>query len=271
MALCSGWSLLWLAGGLLWLQSALAATAKPLPDAPPGPPPDPPSDPLGSVQWPHMAEVLLAGHPIVFDEGVRILAPHSAENAREVPLLVDAGAIDGVSRMLVFADLNPLPKIIEYEPRDGARAVLGFRFKVQQSTPIHAAVLAGDGVWHVGGVWLEAAGGGCTLPSFASGEEAWVAHLGEVSAGLWPRPDGERLRFRVIHPMDTGLAPGIPVFHITQIQVMDEAGRELGLIRPYEPVAENPLFSLDLAVTGPVRLQGRDNNGNRFAALVEPR
>jgi sulfur-oxidizing protein SoxY len=258
MYLCSGITLPCLLAGLLCMQCALAAA-------------EPPPDPLASVQWPHMAKVLLSGHPIVFDERVRILAPKAAENVRQVPVMVDADAIDGVRRILVFADLNPLPKIIEFEPHDGARAVLGFRFKVQQSTPIHAAVLASDGVWHVGGVWLEAAGGGCILPSLASGEEAWVAHLGEISAGLWSRPDGERLRFRVIHPMDTGLAPGIPVFHITQIHVLDEAGRELGVIRPYEPVAENPLFSLDLAVTGALRLQGRDNNGNRFAARVAPR
>lgn len=245
----------WLLAGLVAAQSVCAAD---------GPPPDP----LGSVQWTHMAKVLLSGHPIVFDERVRVLAPKAAENAREVPVMVEAEAIDGVRRMLVFADLNPLPKIVEFEPREGARALLAFRFKVQQSTPIHAAVLAADGVWHVGGVLLEAAGGGCTLPSLASGEEAWVAHLGEVSGGLWPRPRGERLRFRVIHPMDTGLAPGVPVFHITEIRVSDETGRELALIRPFEPVSENPLFSLDLAISGAVRVEGRDNNGNRFAARV---
>ena len=71
--------------------------------------------------------------------------------------------------------------------------------------------------------------------------------------------------------MDTGLAPGIPVFHLTEIQVTDAAGRQLALIKPYEPVAENPLFSLDLKVDGPIGLQGRDNNGNRFAVEVAPR
>jgi sulfur-oxidizing protein SoxY len=230
-----------------------------------------PPDPLGSVQWEHMAKVMLSGHPVVFDERVRVQAPKAAENSKEVPLKVDASAIDGVQRILVFADLNPLPKIIEFEPREGARPTLAFRFKVQQSTPVHAAVLADDGRWHVGGVWVEAAGGGCTLPSLGSGEDDWTSHLGEVSAGLWPRPEGERLRFRVIHPMDTGLAPGIPTFHITEIHLLDEADRELGVIRPYEPVSEDPIFSLDLAMKGPVRLRGRDNNGNRFTALVVPR
>lgn len=257
MALSQGLLLLWLAVGPL-TSRAFAA------------PPELPADPLGSVQWVHMASVFLSGHPVVFDQRVRVLAPGAAENAREVPLEVDATALDGVQRILVFADLNPLPKIMEFEPLGGTRPVLGFRFKVQQSTPVHVAVLTEDEVWHVGGVRIEASGGGCTLPSFASGEEAWVAHLGEVTAGLWPREHGQRLKFRVIHPMDTGLAPGIPVFHITQIEVMDAAGRALGILRPFEPVSEDPIFSLDLNVSGPVRLQGRDNNGNRFAALVEP-
>jgi sulfur-oxidizing protein SoxY len=257
MALRRGLFPLWLLAAACWTSLLRAA-------------PEVPVDPLGSVQWAHMADVFLSGHPILFDERVRVLAQGAAENVREVPLMVDARAIDGVERMLVFADLNPIPKIIEFEPRDGLLPLLGFRFKVQQSTPIHAAVLTSDKVWHVGGVWIEAAGGGCTLPSVASGEQAWVAHLGEVTAALWPRPQGQRLRFRVIHPMDTGLAPGIPVFHITEIRVKDIAGRVLGILRPFEPVAENPLFSLDLNVEGAIRLQGRDNNGNRFAALVEP-
>ena len=228
----------------------------------------PAKDPLDSTQWSNMVTTLLGDAKVVFDDRVRVIAPVSAEDALEVPVFVDASALDGVTEMRVFADLNPIPKVLDYFPRAGTRATIGFRFKVQQSTPIRAAVRTGDGIWRVGGVWLEAAGGGCTLPSFASGDEVWAARLGETRAATWPREHGQRLRFSVMHPMDTGLAPGVPVFHITDIHVATESGEDLAHLKPFEPVSENPVFSLDLGQTGAVTLRGRDNNGNRFSARV---
>lgn len=226
-----------------------------------------PSDPLGSVQWETMYSLYLSEHPVVFDQTVVVTAPESAEDSLAVPVMIDASALENVERIVVFADLNPLPKILEYHPGT-AYARLGFRFKVQQATPIRAAALTTDGVWHVGHTWLEAAGGGCTLPSLGSGAPEWESRLGEVRARTWATDGRTRLKFSVIHPMDTGLAPGIPVFHIESISIADGT-RELARIDTYEPVSENPLFALDLPNQGPFRVSGVDNNGNRFTVDVE--
>jgi sulfur-oxidizing protein SoxY len=230
----------------------------------------PPADPLRSVQWENMYGLYLAGRPVVFDNRVLVLAPQAAENSLEVPVLVDAGALGRVEKILVIADLNPLPKVLEFYPRE-SRARIGFRVKLQQSTPIRAAVLtADDKVWHVGGVWVDAAGGGCTAPSVGSGGADWVARLGQVHGRLWDRgAEQSRLRFDVIHPMDTGLASGIPVFHVENIEIRDQ-DQLLAEIRPFEPVSENPVFTLDLPGRGAVQIRGRDNNGNRFRASVPP-
>lgn len=230
----------------------------------------PPPDPLQSVQWETMYKAYLDGRPVVFDDRITVIAPGAAEDSLAVPVLVDASGLGQVERILVFADLNPLPKVLEFEPR-GARPVVGFSMKVQQSTPIRAAVLtADDDSWHVAGVWVEAAGGGCTLPSVASGDSDWSSRLGEVSGRLWPRGGGQRLKFGVMHPMDTGLAPGIPAFYLETIVVSDTGGRTVALLRPFEPISENPVFSLDLSAQGAVTVQGRDNNGSRFRAEVVP-
>ena len=230
----------------------------------------PPDDPLRSVQWENMYRHYLEGRPVVFDDRVSVLAPVSAEDSLEVPVLVDAVALGRVEKVLVIADLNPLPKVLEFYPRQ-ARPRIGFRVKLQQSTPIRAAVLtADDNTWHVGGVWVDAAGGGCTLPSLGSGDADWVARLGQVHGRLWQRDGGlRRLRFDVIHPMDTGLASGIPVFHVDNIEIRSEE-RLLAEIRPFEPVSENPVFTLDLPGRGEVEIRGRDNNGNRFLGRVPP-
>ncbi len=226
-------------------------------------------DPLDSPMWTDMHRYLLDQAPFVFDERVRVIAPASAENALNVPVKVDATAIDGVQRMVVFADLNPITRIMELEPV-GSLPVVSFNFKVQQGTPLRAAVLDREGVWHVGGVYLDAAGGGCTQPSVGSANADWASQLGTVSARLWPTDSGQRMRVRIMHPMDTGLAPKIPVFIIEKLEITDRWGERLALLSLHEPIAENPILTLDLPQHDEVQLYAIDNNGNRFAASISP-
>ena len=151
--------------------------------------------------------------------------------------------------------------------------VLGLRNLFEQlPSTVRAAVLDGDGTWHVGGAWISAAGGGCTMPSVGAGSPIWQERIGEVAARQWTpfEGGGSRLRFRVIHPMDTGLAAGIPVFHLEDVRILTEAGDTLARLALYEPVSENPLLSLDFDYVGPVRVEGRDTQGNQVSARVTP-
>ena len=226
-----------------------------------------PEDPLGSFMWAEMHARLLRGEPVVFDDRVRVLMPAEAEDSMNVPVLVDATALADVERILVFAELNPIHKVLEMRPHRAA-ARIGFRLKVQQATPVRAAVLARDGTWHVGGSIVDAAGGGCTAPSIGSANPDWASRLGEVAARTWPREDGVRLRMRVMHPMDTGLVAGIPAFYIEELELRDAAGELATELWLYEPVAENPVLTLDLPGSGRFTVSGRDNNGNPVLAEV---
>jgi sulfur-oxidizing protein SoxY len=119
-------------------------------------------DPLRSVMWDDMRAVILGGGAVVFDQRVRVTAPVSAEDALNVPVMVDASSLDAESKVeeiVVFADMNPIPRILTYRPAS-AKPVIGLRLKLQQATPVRAAARTGDGVWHVGGVFVDAAGGG---------------------------------------------------------------------------------------------------------------
>ena len=229
------------------------------------------ADPLDSPRWEDMKKVIFDGQPVVFDDRITVTGPAVAEDALNVPITADASAVPGVEEMIVFADFNPILKVLRFEP-GSARASLGFRIKLQQSSPIRVAARTVDGVWRVGGTWVTTTGGGCTLPSLGSGSPEWQERLNEVNGRLWPRiGGGERLRMRLIHPMDTGLAAGIPAFHLEDIVITDEAGQVLSRIQPLEPVAENPSFTLDFAAAAPgtrVHVGGRDNNGNRIDAWV---
>jgi sulfur-oxidizing protein SoxY len=231
--------------------------------------PEPP-DPLHSPSWSVMHQRFFKAAPVIFDDRVQVTAPENAENPLSVPVRISADGLDGVREILIIADLNPIQKILTVQPTRAAPG-LSFRFKIEQSTPIRAAMRTGDGVWHLGGRWISAAGGGCTTPSGGS-RGLWQGHLGEMNARLWPRAADatERLRLRVVHPMDTGLASGIPAFYIDRLVVRDAGGKELAALDIFEPMAENPVISLDLRNRGPVRIDAHDIQGNRFSAEVSP-
>ena len=81
-------------------------------------------------------------------------------------------------------------------------------------------------------------------------------------AGLF----ASRLRLLVMHPMDTGLVAGVPPLYLETLELSDAGDQTLWRLHLHEPVAENPIFSFDFTAAphGPLRLRGRDNNGNRI-------
>lgn len=238
--------------------------------AAPNPAADP--DPLRSGHWGEMQKQHLGGGTVVFDDArVKVQAPAKAEDSMNVPVAVRVEGLPEVKRVVVVADFNPITKVLEFEPLLG-KPEISFRIKLQQATPVRAAAQTADGVWHVGGMWVDSAGGGCTLPSAGRVKGNWSETLGQVSARAWQQPQATRVRVRIMHPMDTGLAPGIPAFYIENLAVRDESGKEYLRLRLFEPVSENPVFSFDLppgvAPQGALRLTGADNNGNRIEARL---
>jgi sulfur-oxidizing protein SoxY len=193
-----------------------------------------------------------------------------------VPITVSTD-LPGVQRIVVLVDRNPIRKVLELQPL-AAQPAVSFRFKLEQASPVRALVQTADGLWHVGGTWVDSAGGGCTVSGATRADGSWTQTLGQVSgrvfAGQASTPGGDsaaRLRVRIMHPMDTGLVGGIPAFYVSKLSVRDAADRELLRIQTFEPVSENPVFSFDFAKPppGPLRITGVDNNGNRINSTVE--
>lgn len=94
-----------------------------------------------------------------------------------------------------------------------------------------------------------------------------------MQARAWAAADDRftRLRLRVRHPMDTGLAPGIPAFYLEDLAIRDADGRELARIDSFEPVSENPVFTVEVTPSPGSRslgIDGRDNNGTEIEAEV---
>lgn len=229
-----------------------------------------PADPLASPAWPDLRRQLLGGAEVVFDPRVEVLAPKVAEDSLNVPVTVRVRDLAGVTKIIVVADLNPIVKVLEFEPLKAVPRI-SFRLKLQQASPVRALVRTGDGAWHVGGVWVDAAGGGCTAPSVGRTAGNWADTLNQVDARAWQSQGMSRIKLRVMHPMDTGLAPGIPAFYLQRLTLRDDRGEEWLRLATFEPVSENPMFSFEFdAPTPPLRLEGGDNNGNRVDVRVQP-
>ena len=225
--------------------------------------PDPGKDPMPSVMWDFHHQRILDGAPYVFDDRVQLLAPPFAEDARQVPIQVDARALPGkVTRLMAWAELNPIPRVFDFRPGDAVLPVVAIRIRIEQATPIRAAALTEDGVWHIGSAWIDAAGGGCTAPSVVRAQPGWEDRLGQIHAARFPLGDDERLRLRVDHPMDNGLVGGIPEFFLHQAELRDAAGTPLATLELFPAVAENPTLSLDVKGHAGARLWLRDTNGN---------
>lgn len=224
------------------------------------------ADPLNSSRWDDMRKVFFKSEKVVFDDRVRVIAPRVAEDSMQVPVSVEVKDLK-VDEVVVFADFNPILKVLEFYPKQ-AKPYLAFRLKLEQSSPIRAAARGKDGVWHVGGAWVEAAGGGCTAPAASRAAGDWRQTLNRAHARVWKNENASRVRMQIMHPMDTGLAPGIPAFYIDELVLKDATGADAMLVRAYEPVSENPVFTLDISGSSPLFLTGRDNNGNKIEASI---
>lgn len=226
-------------------------------------------DPLNSPQWEVMRKEFLNNETVIFDDRIKVFAPQFAEDSMNVPVSFDASEFKDIKEVVVIADLNPIPLVLKYFP-EKLSPYLAFRIKLQQGSPIRVAIKTSDDVWRVGGVWVDAAGGGCTVPSHGTSTGDWSSTLGEVSAKIWKRENSSnRFRIRVMHPMDTGLASGIPKFHIETMTLSDKEGKKLAHLEVYEPISENPMLSLGVDNHEYLKISGRDNNGNIVSAEVE--
>ena len=232
-------------------------------------------DPLGTLQWPDLRHEFIGADEVRFTGLVQVKGPAMAEDALNVPIMVDARALansgERIERIRVVVDRNPIRHVLDFEPLR-ALPILAFRLRLEQTSPVRALVQTQNGRWHVGGTWVQAAGGGCTVAGASRTDGSWSRTLNQVQARFFNNvlEGSKRLRVRVMHPMDTGLVAGIPAFHIESLELLDAAGQPWWRLAVHQPMSENPIMTFELPqqITGTLQLRGQDNNGNRIHAMV---
>ncbi|MCS6986237.1 MAG: quinoprotein dehydrogenase-associated SoxYZ-like carrier [Sphingomonadaceae bacterium] len=246
---------------LAFLASCLAAGAPVMAGAP--------ADPLASPIWAHrLAEVLGPSADVRVDPRLKLLVPVVTEDQRSFPVLVDGRALAAVQRLIVLVDLNPLPVPLDLDLPD-AEPFVALRIRLDQRTPVRALAQLADGTWVAHGVWVDAAGGGCSLPPVSRARADWAQGLGQAQARAFVDSDGGvRLRARLRHPMDTGFVADAPLYHLDRLDVRDAQGRPLARARIQASLAEDPVLTLKPRARpgDTLVVEAVDTGGIRYAA-----
>lgn len=232
------------------------------------------ADPLATPAWEDVRAEFFGAESLVFDDSsVALTMPAEVENGFDVPLAVAlAPALGEVREVLVIAENNPIRHVARLIPHRPLKAV-GLKIRLETSGAVRAAALDGDGVWRVGSVWVNVlTPGGCSAPAPLDSARD-ESRIGEIAVRTFDREDGEsRLKFRIVHPMDTGFATTaagdvIPAWFVETIEVADERGVVLELIT-HAAMAPDPIFTVDLPdLRQDVHIGARDSEGLQFEAF----
>ena len=231
------------------------------------------ADPLATPAWEDVRDEFFGAEALVFDDAVAPIMPARVEDGFDVPLAVQLPpTLGSVREVLVIAENNPIRHVARLIPHRPLKAV-GLKIRLETSTAVRAAALAEDGLWHVGSTWVDVlTPGGCSSPAPLDGPEQ-SSRIGEIAVRTYDREDGaSRLKFRIVHPMDTGFAmtaagDAIPAWFVETIEVADERGTVLELITR-AAMAPDPIFTVDLPeLRRDVHIAARDSEGLYFEAF----
>lgn len=227
-------------------------------------------DPVGSDLWPELKEAYLGDAPVVYDKAIKLVMPLKVEDAANVPVIVRISEDLGqLTELTVIAENNPIQSAVRIFPRRPMYTA-GMNIRLEQSTPVRAAALDANGVWHVSTLEIDVTGpGGCSVGSSQVVEN----ELGEIAVRQFNRADGaSRLKVKINHPMDTGFAMDsndelVPAYYIETMTVEDEFGPVADMITS-AALASDPSFFFDLPDRRQsVRVHASDTNGLTFEAL----
>ena len=226
-------------------------------------------NPVESPTFDDIIKNIIQNDKYIFDDkNINIQVPLFADNPVQVPIFVDAKAIKNAKRLIIFADLNPIDKVIDMDLVN-LLPIVSLNMKVAQETPIRALVLDDKGLWHVGSNNIKSFGGGCSVSSVASSDTNFDKLLGKVKGNIFKTPDSIRLKASIFHPMETGLVFGNSEFYINKITIKAD-DKILAKIDAYSSISENPRFIFETLVESKnYKIEFSDIDGNDFTMDIK--
>ncbi|WP_419766026.1 MAG: quinoprotein dehydrogenase-associated SoxYZ-like carrier [Arcobacter sp.] len=198
-------------------------------------------NPISSPTFDNIINKLLKSEKYIFDDkNITVKVPKFADNPVQVPIYIDAKKIKSAKRMILFADLNPIPLIVDMK-LTGLLPMISLNIKVAQETPLRALIQDEKNIWHIGSANIKSFGGGCSVSSVSSSDTNFDKYLGKVKGELFKKGDITRIKASIFHPMETGLVFGNSEFYINKIAIFAE-DKKLSDIATYSAISENPRF-----------------------------
>ena len=222
------------------------------------------NNPVESPTFDDILKRIIQDDKYIFDDkNINIKVPLFADNPVQVPIFVDAKAIKNAKRLILFADLNPIEKIIDMDLVN-LLPIVSLNIKVAQETPIRALILDDKGLWHIGSNNIKSFGGGCSVSSVASTDTNFDKLLGKAKGNVFKTPDSIRLKASIFHPMETGLVFGNSEFYINKITIKAD-DKVLANIDAYSSISENPRFIFETTLESQnYKIEFFDIDGNKF-------
>ena len=184
---------------------------------------------------------------------IKIIIQNEVEEAHEVSMVVKIPkTLKDTKRIFILVDDNPIQLVTKIFPKKSLKSV-GFNIRMEQDSYVRAAILDKKNIWNISSKKvIVKSPGGCSLPACDSTKQVCEpTSLGKIVMHKYKRSSGDwRLKFKINHPMDTGLVTDpssgqiIPEYHVNWIYFQNDK-EELARAQTYGALSANPTFILD--------------------------
>ena len=108
-------------------------------------------DPKNSEVWNDLQNELLGENAnVFFVDDIKLIMQDYIEEAHKVPLIVTLPKrLQNFNKFILLIENNPIQQVISLKPYRAIEA-LGMNVRLEDDSPIRAAVLDNEGNWHVG-------------------------------------------------------------------------------------------------------------------------
>lgn len=230
-------------------------------------------DPQNSEIWAELQELLLGKNANVsFVEDVKVIMQDHIEEPHKVPLIVSIPKrLHKFKEFILIIENNPIQQVINLKPYRSIEA-LGMNVRLEDDSPVRAAILDENGIWNVGSkIVFVASPGGCSSPSCdPTVEICEQGVVGKIAVKEYGREAGaQRIKLKITHPMETGFVTNvdgeiIPEYYVNKIHVDDTDG-PIADISTFAALSSDPVILLDLPEKGQsVRVHVKDSHGLEF-------
>ena len=209
---------------------------------------------------------------VLFVDDIKLIMQDYIEEAHKVPLIVTLPKrLHNFKNFILIIENNPIQQAMSIKPYRPIEA-LGMNIRLEDDSPVRAAVLGDNGIWYVGSkMAFVASAGGCSTPACdPSVEVCETGTIGKIAIKQYEREAGaERIKLKITHPMETGFVTDIqgeiiPEYFVKNIHVDDDEG-PIADITTFAALSSDPVILLDLPKRGQsVRIYAKDSLGLEF-------